>query len=462
MGFLGGELGFEMWRTCSTNRSRACAWIGVLLVVHALPPLATSQNFGSTQAVRLPSEWKKLRLEAAGLELAVPDSFQRLPGRRFTPIRMQGRLDGSPVLLSVTWLKKNFATVSRTILPLASDARIRSVRAFRLGDHVAAILERMTSEPKRQRLTLVVCPRNEALRVEVSVPPQAPYATMQSARSLLELVRLTKRKGLTVVTADEESRKKADIARGFTEDDLKDIQVRESAHYRLFTTATADATLLEILESELLPRVTAICGVKPSTKRLLPIFVHRRRSGYVLATMRLGLSAQQVEAMEGHSWDRYYATYYSGPRAPVHMHEGVHQYVTATLGLDGGGPWLQEGFARWIETQYSKERPARNARNLARARKTFPSLEELVRTRSFLLGGGRRYGLDALELYDISASFVRYLAQEHRAKFRRVFLRCGVLPSGQFHLVKEALEDTLGISFQKLEADWRRWLREDV
>lgn len=415
-----------------------------------------------------PETWKRIELDAAGLRLYVPNGFTKLASRPFMPIRMRGKLGGGDVELRVTWLTKSFATTSRALLALSVDARLDRVRAERKQGRVTAIFESTDREPRRYHVGLVTCPRNEALGVDLVFKQDAPATTRAACRSFLRFVRLVPRRGLTVVAEDEETRQRAAIARGFPEADRDRVAIRESAHYRLFTTAPVDEQLLELLEQELLPRVVAICGVKCRRNALLPIFLHKRRSAYILATMRLGLSAQQVEAMEGHAWDQYYSTWYSGPRHPVHIHEGTHQYVTATLGLDGGGPWLQEGFARWVETQYSRETPARNARNLLRTRKDFPTLRALLASRSFLLrgnlqsGDGQKRNLSTIELYDISASFVQYLAQEHRSRFRQVFLQCGVLPSGQDKLVVDALERCLGMSFRKLEADWKRWLREDL
>lgn len=449
-------------RGLMTPRIQASRALSLLAAVSTLAVGAGAQAFGVPGKTDERANWRRVAIEAAGLELRVPSDFKALPRRPLVPVAMRGKLGGSTVDLSVTWLTQNFATVSRAMLTLAAEAEILHVRGARLGNEVSAIVESRTRQPNRRHVSLIVCPRREALRVDIDFPGGAPHTVVQACRELLADVRLFERSGLTVVATDEDTEKKIGIARGFTQADQKNVRIRDSTHYRLFTTAPADEALLETLESELLPRVVAICGVKPSTKTLLPIFLHHRRSGYLLATMRLGLSAQQVEAMDGHAWDQYYATWYSGPRAPVHIHEGTHQYVTATLGLDGGGPWLQEGFARWIETQFSKETPARHARNLLRTRKNFPSLEELVAARSFLFGKNRRDGLDVFSLYDISASFVRYLAQEHRTKFRQVFLACGVLPSGHPRLVRAALEETLGTSMKKLESEWHRWLREDV
>ncbi|MCA8972435.1 MAG: hypothetical protein KDC95_21790 [Planctomycetes bacterium] len=409
-----------------------------------------------------PESWRTIALAEAGVEIAIPRDFERLPTQPLRPLRFRGNLGGGKVELEVAWLTKNFATVSRVLLGLAADSTLLRVDAGRTDGLVTAVCERELVGTKHRRIGFVICPRREAILVECDIPKSAPSTTSGAARELLRFVRLVERTGLTAVQFGEEERLRRRIEAGFIEADRKKVEIRQSTFYRLFTTAPVDETILEFLETELLPRVVAICGVSPSRSDPLSLFVHRGRSNYILASMQLGLSAQQGEAMAGHAWDDNYATWFEHARSAVHVHEGTHQYMTATLGLDGGGPWLQEGFARWIETQYSHELPARNARNLLRSRKDFPKLEALISERSFLFGGGGRLGFEALQLYDISASFVRYLAQEHRSKFRTVLLRTGVLPSGEFRLVARALEDTIGIAFPKLEEDWRRWLREDL
>ncbi len=441
--------------------SAARCMLGVLCIALATQRLGSQSPFDDERP-GAPASWQKVSLPEAGLEIFWPQDFERLPARALHPIHARGKLGGGSIELEVAWLTSNFATVSRVLLGLATDSKLVEVEAMRLDKHVAAIFTRDLSTSKHRRIGLVVCPRNEAVIIECNLPPGAPSTTPAAVRHLLRYARLVPRKGLTVVQEDDDARLRRRIEVGFVENDRKAVTVRQSANYRLFTTAPATDTVLDLLETELLPRVIAICGIAPDPSAPLSLFVHKSRAKYILASMQLGLSAQQGEAMAGHAWDDNYATWYADARSPVHIHEGTHQYMTATLGLDGGGPWLQEGFARWIETQFSRETPARNARNLLRSREDFPSLAALIQERSFLFGGSKTLGFEAAELYDISASFVRYLAQEHRQQFRRLLLRLGVLPSGEVALVQRAIEDTLALAFSKVEEDWRRWLREDL
>ncbi len=87
-------------------------------------------------------------------------------------------------------------------------------------------------------------------------------------------------------------------------------------------------------------------------QRLLPIFLFRTKDQYVDFYVHITggrVSREEAARSAGHAWRDYYATTYSSPKDPTHIHEATHQIFSARLGLNGGGSWFQEGVAVYME-----------------------------------------------------------------------------------------------------------------
>jgi hypothetical protein len=87
-------------------------------------------------------------------------------------------------------------------------------------------------------------------------------------------------------------------------------------------------------------------------QRLLPIFLFRTKDQYVdfyVHMMKGRVTEEQAARSAGHAFRDYYATTYSSPKDPTHIHEATHQIFSARLGLNGGGSWFQEGVAVYME-----------------------------------------------------------------------------------------------------------------
>ena len=85
-------------------------------------------------------------------------------------------------------------------------------------------------------------------------------------------------------------------------------------------------------------------------QRLMPIFLFRTKDQYVDFYVHMtGIDEKQAARSAGHAYRDYYATTYSSPKDPTHIHEATHQIFSARLGLHGGGSWFQEGVAVYME-----------------------------------------------------------------------------------------------------------------
>ncbi len=446
---------------------RGSAILFLWLTVHALSAGSLrAQAPVDDEADQPPKGWHKIEATTIGARFWVPESFTQLKPSRYRPISLQGVLGGSRVRLHLNVLRGQFETVSRFIATMTADARIEEVVAFRIDNEPAAIVRRQTSKkPRRQIYEAVVCPRHHAVSLEIQLPPSAGAQAAEEARRLLRFFRPIAKRGFTQATPAAAATRTKELELGFTGKQLPKVTTKASAHYRLYTTSAVDQKLLDFLEEELAPRLTRHLGGAQGWvgERRLPIFLHRTRDAYVLAAQNIGIPREQARSMAGYAWDRYYATWYKDAHDPIHIHEGTHQFVTAILGLDGGGPWLQEGLAEWIEADYTHANPKRRGRNLLKRTGTeFPTLAALLAAESFENTPAELGSLQKTEIYDIAASLVQFLAIEQHNEFRDLLLQLGVLPSGQLRLTEAAFVRTIGIDLKELECKWKTWLRRDT
>lgn len=406
-----------------------------------------------------PSSWKLVSVPVTGAEFHVPPGFRRLrPKRHYQRASYQGRLGGAQVKLFLNEIPGQFTTTSRVLLALSAESTLLEVFAFRNGDEPAALVKRRTRDPERTILEVAVCPARKGVTLELQYLTDPGPQAMAEGQRLLSFLSVIPRRGLTVAKRSPEVERQAEIELGFDAKVWDKVKVETSQHYHLYTWAPSGKKLLQLLENELIPKLDAFVGRVPARFEggRLPVFLHRTVQEYQLAAMKQGIPKEHVEAMHGYAWDRYYSTYYSGPRAPIHLHEGTHQYVTAVLGLDGGGPWLQEGIAQHVEADFARRDPVRFARNLLkRDRAAFPRLRDLLAAKTFLDTRGK---LAPAERYDVAAAFIRYLAREQHNHFRHLLLQAGVLPPGQPKLIEEAFRRSIRMDLAALDHAFRGWL----
>jgi hypothetical protein len=398
-----------------------------------------------------------------GCEFQVPGSMQRMPPSRHRPISYQGALGGEPARLHLNAAGDRFTTVSRLLFDMTEDSKLVQVVARRISGEPAAQVERRLQEPERMILELVICPQRRGVSLEIQLPPHPAAQAIAEADRIFASFGLITRSGYTLASTGRDQVRQRELELGFVDRARERVRLEQSEHYRLYTTAPTGKDLLDLLEKKLLPMLGDLTGTLPPTfdeEGKLPIFLHNTWQDYVRSARQMGIPQASIDAMQGYAWDRYYSTSYSDARSAVHIHEGTHQFMTAVLGLDGGGAWLQEGLARWVECMHLHRAPDRDARNILRSQpERFPALRQMCAASSFL--HDTTAGNQPSECYDIAASLVKYLAQEHHNEFRGLLLEVGVLPAGQMLLLDDALGRSIRRNLAQVETAWRQWLLAD-
>ncbi|MHC4893525.1 MAG: hypothetical protein ACYTFV_09200, partial [Planctomycetota bacterium] len=95
-------------------------------------------------------------------------------------------------------------------------------------------------------------------------------------------------------------------------------------------------------------------------QRLMPVFLFRTRDQYLdFLQEKIGWTREQAARSGGVASGDWYATTYDDPKDSVHIHELTHQIFKNRLLVSGGGSWLQEGVAVYVETLEYKEEQAK-------------------------------------------------------------------------------------------------------
>ncbi|GEM_PF-2903467 len=424
------------------------------------PPPGTAQDSAHGTRVRA---WKEIRFAEVGAAFRIPADFETRPALTRnagqTAREYTGMLGGTQALLRIRTDADHFQTVSRGLLEVAQEGRLLSVRGFRLDGEPGARYRLLSEDHGLETLGVLLCPRRRLVHLALQLPRNAGAAPLSESSRLLESLRILPAKEITLARPMAELRDLSELRLGFPGRVRADIRELSTAHYRLWTDAAPSGArkLLAFLEREFTPLIQERIG--PFDRDLghpdLTIFLHRTRNGYLLAALRSGIPREQAEAMDGHAWDRFYSTWYAGPRDPIHIHEATHQVMAAVYGLDGGGPWLQEGIAQWVESRFSRLDPRRLARNLLR-RSRAPDFDEMLRAKSFL-HRNRRGLVGSKDLYELASSLLAFLREKRPEAFPDFLLETGILPDTRKKLCEEAIEHSLGWDMDELEARWKAW-----
>lgn len=134
---------------------------------------------------------------------------------------------------------------------------------------------------------------------------------------------------------------------------LEDYEGPQRTKHYLILTDSASGALFGRKMEECYERIRTVFPFEEVPgRRLLPVFLFRDSEDYYEFYARIaGFTLEQAQRSTGHSWRDYYATFYSAPGDPIHVHEATHQLFAQRLHRTGGGSWFQEGMAEYLSSK---------------------------------------------------------------------------------------------------------------
>jgi hypothetical protein len=268
------------------------------------------------------------------------------------------------------------------------------------------------------------------------------------------------RKGVVAACPAEDPRWSEDEARSRWREVAGDADLARALrrpvrtdHYIVLTNSSAGKLFARKME-ECYRRIRkAFPFEEPEEPRLLPVYLFRTEAQYQTFCASMGWSPEARAASKGHAWKDYYATYYSSPNDPVHIHEATHQVFSRRLRRSGGGSWFQEGVAEYMCTSRNERRAF--ARRAARSGEYVP-FREFVRIEKLIdppMLDGRRCYLQA-------ASIIEFLkdGRWQRAKFPEFVDRVGRVRRDDPAAIEAAVKAVYGVGLDGLEKAWvKHW-----
>jgi hypothetical protein len=133
----------------------------------------------------------------------------------------------------------------------------------------------------------------------------------------------------------------------------------------------------------------------------------------------------------------------------VHIHEATHQIFKNLLRLSGGGSWLQEGLAEYMETSHNERKAW--ARRATRDGKFMP-FADFVQVPSLLT----TKGVDADDAYHQAGSLIEFLRDGdfHPDVFPKFVAEVGALPRGNLVRIQQAVQGLYNTDLAGIEKEW--------
>ncbi|HYC78642.1 MAG TPA: hypothetical protein VEI02_13535 [Planctomycetota bacterium] len=191
----------------------------------------------------------------------------------------------------------------------------------------------------------------------------------------------------------------------------------------------------------------------------LPVYIFSNATNYYDYCRRLGWSKEAAERTAGHGSGESFATFFQAPEAPTVVHELTHSLFHRTYGW-GGGSWLQEGAAVYIENLYQRKSIGGVFSERVRSGRFMP-LKEFVKVEELI---SRRDVRDAARtsgaLYDQAGAFFEFMKRgPYGDGFEKKLKRFGEAPRRDVDAV-QLLERVLGAKVDEIEAKWKEWSRK--
>jgi hypothetical protein len=196
-------------------------------------------------------------------------------------------------------------------------------------------------------------------------------------------------------------------------------------------------------------------------RKLMPVFLFRTpEQYYAYYSKRASIPLEKARRSKGHAWLDYYATWYEAPNDPVHIHEATHQIFANRLYLSGGGSWLQEGVAEYVETRPNERGGA--ARLVKKGRHT--PLREFVAIPSLLMSASEdvKGGNEAGDHYKQAALLIEFLRESRfaKARFEQFLHAAGSVPRNDVEAIEEVTRRVYAVDLDGLDAEWQAWAKK--
>jgi hypothetical protein len=234
--------------------------------------------------------------------------------------------------------------------------------------------------------------------------------------------------------------------------------VLRTEHYVILTNASGGKKFAEQME-ENYDQIGKLFTLPPGKGcRLMPVFLFKTPDHYYAFCTKRGMTPEAAKRSKGHASSDYYATWYESPTDPTHIHEQTHQLFANRLFLTGGGSWLQEGVAEYVET-------SRNDRNVIAsqvAKGKHLALPEFFQRKSLLWSSSedrKEGGSEASDLYTQAGLFIEFLRDSKwgKERFPRFLQAMGRTPRSKLDKLRAVFQEVYGAEIEAVDREFQAY-----
>ncbi len=236
-------------------------------------------------------------------------------------------------------------------------------------------------------------------------------------------------------------------------------QITRTQHYIVLSTIDAGASLLRRLERNHEKVREAFPFTEARERRLMPLILFKSEAEYD--------RCRPSDVRLGHQGGDTFVTWYRGPEDPILVHEATHEIFENRLFIPGGGKWLQEGVADYV--QLSRAHLHTCAEVAARGRRaSFASVMNGIGfddLSQWALDDDRHpwrktTGPDHLDARMQSALIITFLREDPRfaPSFTRFLAKAGTARANLPAAIDAVSREAFGMGLDELQAAWNTWI----
>jgi len=238
----------------------------------------------------------------------------------------------------------------------------------------------------------------------------------------------------------------------------EDVKTIESSHYIILTNCPKVSEYYTNLLEQVYAFTKKEFKLKP-VKGFLFAFVFSSKREYArFLVNKFNVPLESAMKTGGLTAQGVFYTFNNKNAKRTLVHEATHQIVYMRLGVRGGGSWLQEGFAVYIEKKFLGEKPSAPMKKRISADKYY-YFYDFVALKSLIFD---KKGYGRLN-YEQAGSMVDYMINgRYRRYFENYLEQLRKKPSPAKDIAISNIEKGFRISLFRFENGWRLFCKAKV
>jgi len=233
----------------------------------------------------------------------------------------------------------------------------------------------------------------------------------------------------------------------------EDVQTLQSFHYLVLTNCPQmDRRYADALE-KVYDFVKKEFDFVPAPGYLYAVVFQNQAQYTAFLGNKLKVPPVDARSTGGVTFGEVYVTFQNDNLLKTLAHEAAHQLVGTRLKIEGGGSWLQEGLAVYIEKRFEGRNPSTNIKGRIDQDRYY-YFEDFLKLNT-LLFDPKGYGVLN---YEQAGSMIDFMLNgRYRSSFKAYLQLVRANPSPDAHAATQAIETAYKMNLYRFENAWRQF-----